>query len=124
MPANHRAFADRPDRYAEALDIDSGGDGERWRLAVAGEVDAVTGTQLREAVVDVLRRHCPRRLEMDLRRVAFLDSAGIRTLLLCHSEAERVTCQLRITDASPMVYRTLEITGLLVHLCVAPCASA
>jgi len=86
---------------------------------VAGEVDAVTGMQLHEAVVDVLNRHGPRRLEMDLCRVAFLDSAGIRTLLVCHSDAERATCQLRITDASPMVYRVLEITGLLDHLRVA-----
>jgi anti-anti-sigma factor len=115
MHDHDQTFADPRAECAETLDIDSRGDTETWRVALAGEVDAITGTQLHEAVVDVLRHHCPRRIEMDLRKVAFLDSVGIMTLLSCHSDAEQVNCQLRITDASPMVHRVLEITCLLDH---------
>jgi anti-anti-sigma factor len=116
MHDHDQHFADLRARYGETLGIDSSGDTATWRVAVAGEVDDITSTQLHKAVVDVLRHHRPRRIEMDLRQVAFLDSVGIRTLLMCHSDAEQVNCQLRITDASPMVYRVLEITSLLDHL--------
>jgi anti-anti-sigma factor len=113
-----RPFADLYDRYAETLAIDSSGDTETWRVVVAGEVDAITVAQLHEAVDEILQHPCPRQIEVDLHKVTFLDSVGIRILLLCHSGAERADCQLPITDASPVVHRVLEITGLLDHFAV------
>jgi anti-sigma B factor antagonist len=85
------------------------------RLAVAGEVDALTGPQLQDAVEDALRDDRPGHLDVDLDGVTFLDSAGITALLLCHANAEHANCRFRLTKAQPGVYRVLQITGLLEH---------
>jgi anti-anti-sigma factor len=107
-PNTHRdpaAFViDRPDSGTGTL-----------RMALHGDVDALSGGQVQEAVVDVLHRQHPSRIEMDVREVTFLDSAGIRTLLLCHNEAERLNCRLTVVEAPHGVYRVLEISGLLDH---------
>jgi anti-anti-sigma factor len=116
MHTDRAALARPLDGYADTLEIHCIGDTATWRLVVAGEVDAVTGTQLHRTLLDVLRHHRPRQVEIDLHDVAFLDSGGIRTLVSCHCDAEQLECELRITDVSPMVYRVLEITGLLDHL--------
>jgi anti-anti-sigma factor len=92
-----------------------GSDTEPARMVVFGEVDAVSADRLQQAVVDVLRRRRPRGLEMDFHGVTFLDSVGIRALLLCHADARRVDCQIRLTNPHPMVYHVLQITGLLEH---------
>jgi anti-anti-sigma regulatory factor len=48
--------------------------------------------------------------------VTFLDSGGIRCLLLCHADAEHADCRLMVVDAHPNAYRALRITGLLDFL--------
>jgi anti-anti-sigma factor len=95
--------------------VDPGGEKHVRRITVAGEMDAVSAPALREAVSDMLRQQRPGRIEIGLRGVTFLDSAGIRSLLLCHSDARGADCQLRLTDPHPRVRRVLQITGLLDH---------
>ena len=84
-------------------------------MLVFGELDAVTAGQLQKAVVDVVRDRRPTCLEMDLHGVSFLDSAGIRALVLCHADAQQMDCQIRLTKPQPVVCRVLQITGLLEH---------
>jgi anti-anti-sigma factor len=86
-----------------------------YRITMAGELDALTGAEVHQFVMEVLRRRRPHRIEVDLRDVRFLDSIGIRTLLSCHADARRMGCELVLTDAHPMAYRVLQITGLLDH---------
>jgi anti-anti-sigma factor len=90
-------------------------DNEPPRIFVFGEVDALTAGQLQKAVVEVLRDRRPRCIEMDLHGVSFLDAAGIRALLLCQADAQRVDCQIMLTEPQPVVYRVLQITRLLEH---------
>jgi anti-anti-sigma factor len=85
------------------------------RIAVAGELDALSAPALHNAVDDVLCQHFPRRVEINLHGLSFLDSAGIRALLFCHARAQQRDCQLMLTDPHPMTYRILQITGLLDH---------
>jgi anti-anti-sigma factor len=85
------------------------------RMFVFGELDAVSAGQLQKAVVDVVRDQRPSCLEMDLHGVSFLDSAGIRALVLCHADAQQMDCRIRLTKPQPAVYRVLQITGLLEH---------
>jgi anti-anti-sigma factor len=84
-------------------------------MSVSGELDALSADLLRTAVADVLRRHRPERIDMDLHGVTFLDSAGIRALLLCQSDAQRAGSRVTLSRARPGVHRVLEITGLLDH---------
>jgi anti-anti-sigma factor len=90
-------------------------DSEPPRMLVFGELDAVTAGPLQKAVVDLLREQRPHCIQLDLHGVSFLDSAGIRALLLCQADAQQADCQIRLTKPQPAVYRVLQITGLLEH---------
>jgi anti-anti-sigma factor len=85
------------------------------RVTVAGEMDMLSSPAVHAAVVDALRRHQPDRIEIDLHDVSFLDSAGIRTLLMCDDDARRMDCPLALVDPHPRVTRVLQIAGLLDH---------
>jgi anti-sigma B factor antagonist len=82
-------------------------------IVVSGEVDAISGDQVREAVHDIVRDEPSGRVDIDLRGVTFLDSAGIRVLLLCHADARQGDCQFAVVGVSHVAYRILEITGLV-----------
>jgi len=101
--------------------VDRGADPRVQYISVAGELDAVTVPTLQQAVGEVLREHRPGRVEIGLRDVTFLDSAGIRALLLCRADAVQAGCQLRLTDPHPMAYRVLKIMGLLDYFGVTEC---
>lgn len=90
-------------------------DGEPVRMAVHGELDAVSADRLQDAVTDLLSQQRPRRITMDMAGVTFLDSAGVRALLRCATEADRATCAFSLTGLQPPVRRVLHITGLLEH---------
>jgi anti-anti-sigma factor len=100
----------------DLLSIDVDGDDRilERRVTVAGEIDMLSAMTLHETITDMLSRR-PRRIEIVLRDVTFLDSAGIRTLLMCHTDAMRAECALALVEPHPRVYRVLQITGLLDH---------
>jgi anti-anti-sigma factor len=93
----------------------SGAAGERPRIVVTGDVDAQSAAELQKAVIEVLRRHCPRGLDLDLERVTFLDSAGIGALLLCQADARQLDCEITLCKTPPTAYRLLQLAGLLEH---------
>jgi anti-anti-sigma factor len=90
-------------------------DGERARLVVCGEIDAISAVRLQKAVVDLLRHHRPRFIEIDIRDVTFLDAGATKALVLCQADARQVDGQIRLTHPQPAVYRVLQLTGLLEH---------
>lgn len=96
------------------VDVDGDDQDLERRVTVAGEMDIVSAATLHETITEMLRRR-PGRIVIDLRAVTFLDSTGIRTLLMCHVDGMRVGCELKLVDPHPRVYRVLQITGLLDH---------
>lgn len=85
------------------------------RIVVAGDIDGTNAAQLQAAVIDVLRHQRPRCIDVDLAEVTSLDAAGIRAMLLCQADARQVDCLVKLIKPQPMVYRVLQITGLLEH---------
>jgi anti-sigma B factor antagonist len=85
------------------------------RMVVFGDVDEVNAARLHRDLIDVLRHHRPTRIEMDFHAVPFLNSVGIRVLLLCEADARQLGCGITITDPHPAAYRVLQLTGLLDH---------
>ncbi len=85
------------------------------QMVISGEMDSVNADRLRRAVIDALRDLRPRQIKLDLEGVTFLDSAGIRALLMCKSDAERADSKIRLTRISDRVYQVLAITGLCDH---------
>jgi anti-sigma B factor antagonist len=87
-------------------------------IAFAGEFGmGTTGTVL-AAVVDALETRSPRRLEVNVADVEFMDASGINALVRCRAQAVAAGCRLTVTDPQPIVYEVLRITGMLEALAV------
>lgn len=94
-------------------------DGDGVCVTLSGEIDRDNCSEVRVAVDEVLFGAGPPHISLDMSRVTFLDSAGIRTLLLCRRDARLRGCELDIAAVHPHVYQVLDVTGLLGEFNVA-----
>jgi anti-anti-sigma factor len=91
------------------------GDDREPVIIVEGELDA-SGTDWFGACVSaVLERH-PTSIAVDARGLSFMDSSGLRSLLVARAAAEEAGVPFRITEPSPAVRRMVERTGLQTRL--------
>jgi anti-anti-sigma factor len=81
-------------------------------VEVLGPLEAATVGALRSVVLETLETNRPRRLTVDLRRVPFMDSIGIGTLVAISNKAHEVGGTMQVRSPSPFVHRLLQITGL------------
>jgi anti-sigma B factor antagonist len=85
-------------------------------VSLAGEIDMTNADVvlgwIRAAVddtaCDVLR--------LDLARLGFLDSAGVRMLVLVHDHAQAIGAVLEVVRPQPIVRQVLEVTGVAPEL--------
>jgi anti-sigma B factor antagonist len=95
-------------------------DGPRHvRLVLAGVLDLSSAHQLRTAVTAVVRDDVPDRIDVDLTAVRSLDAGGVQALCDSHTVAGRAGCRLVASCPQPLVYRVLQVAGLLRTLAVA-----
>lgn len=90
-----------------AISVERGDDAAT--LTVEGEVDLDTSASLRDALADLL--DC-RAVHLDLSRVEYMDSTGLRTVLVAKEELDAVGGSLDVVAASSIVSRLIEITGV------------
>jgi anti-anti-sigma factor len=83
---------------------------DRARVAPVGELDLATSRQLADAIRD-LRRSGVTHLILDLRRVSFIDSSGLRVALDLHTAALDDGLRLELLPGPPHVQRIFELTG-------------
>jgi anti-sigma B factor antagonist len=85
-------------------------------VALVGEIDLACDERLRQVLTDVVAGH-PARIVVDLTDVAFLDSTGIRQLVIAANAASEFGCRLVVRHPTATIERTLEICGLrdLLH---------
>jgi anti-anti-sigma factor len=81
-------------------------------LALEGELD-LAGAQQLEAHLDEAEREGSGRLIVDLRRLSFIDSTGLRLLLQADARARERDSQLVLRPGEPSVQRVFEVTGAL-----------
>lgn len=93
------------------FEISRAGAGDWFRIALRGDVDVDTSPQLSAAVDDALGRG-RRHVAVDMGAVTFLDSTGLTALLRARDAMASAGGSLRVTSASPVVVRLLEITEL------------
>src|SRR3954453_269920 len=85
-------------------------DRERVIVAVGGELDFATAPQL-AATVDELLDVGFGRIVVDLRRLTFLDSAGVHPLVSAGDSARRRGCALSLVRGSSNVHGVFELTA-------------
>jgi anti-anti-sigma factor len=78
-------------------------------LALTGELDIDSASKLEEAVREVCASGTG--LVIDLRKVTFMDSTGLRVLILAGTLCEEMGHELRIIPGED-IQRILEISGL------------
>jgi anti-sigma B factor antagonist len=86
-------------------------DGESARVVVSGELDSSSAPRLIGIVAEVAQPPVTQ-IDVDCAEVEFLDSAGVRALIVSQSQARSMGCGLSLVAASPPVSRVLEMTGL------------
>jgi anti-sigma B factor antagonist len=68
-------------------------------------------TAFQQVVMDLLSQHC-RKLVLDLRDVAFINSTGLGVLISAHTSSVRRGCHLMLCNVNSHVHSLLLITGL------------
>jgi anti-anti-sigma factor len=87
-------------------------DASEVRLVLAGDLDVSSARELMAA--SELLEPFPHPVTVDLGRLEFIDSAGLRALLTVRERAERDTgVRVRLVDVGPDQLRLLEICGVL-----------
>jgi anti-anti-sigma factor len=95
--------------------------GDAVLVRVAGELDLSTHERLREPLVGAAQ--AGKSVVVDLGDCAFIDSSGIRALLLGHEAVTRTDGgqkQLLVAAPQPQVQRVLDMTGVTDAITVHP----
>ncbi|WP_369141031.1 STAS domain-containing protein [Modestobacter versicolor] len=95
------------------IDVRASTSSEGTTVTVTGEVDSTTAPGLRTCLLEVIARPGRAAVEVDLRAVTFLDSAGLSALATAHraAVASGRVLQMRCGTTRAVV-RPLQITGL------------
>jgi anti-anti-sigma factor len=80
------------------------------RIEVCGELDLASVPTFQAAVRKLDLPSCGR-LVLDLRRLCFIDAAGLHAVLDLHEECQRLSTVLAILPGPRSVQRVFELTG-------------
>jgi anti-sigma B factor antagonist len=81
-------------------------------VRVSGELDLATSGVIESDLLRLIHEGLGRRLILDLSRLTFLDSTGLRALWRTRQHAQMAGAQLFISAASDAVMRVLKVTKL------------
>jgi anti-sigma B factor antagonist len=90
-------------------------EGPRQTLVLAGELDLATAPEL-ERMTELSCADGAGELVLDLSGLSFIDSTGLRAILMAREQCEEHGCELFLTPGPPAVQRLFELTGLLERL--------
>ncbi|GGY10217.1 hypothetical protein GCM10010358_73460 [Streptomyces minutiscleroticus] len=80
-------------------------------LSLEGEIDMHTARRLRQ-VLTADQNDLPARMVIDLARVTFMDSSGVKALLDLHDATRDKPGWVRLSGIQPSVMRLIELTCL------------
>jgi anti-anti-sigma factor len=84
-------------------------------IALEGELDLAGARQMEESLA-AAEREAPTRMVVDLERLQFIDSTGLRLLLQADARARERGCEMVLRPGEPAVQRAFEVTGALTVL--------
>jgi anti-sigma B factor antagonist len=94
---------------------------DRVVLSLDGELDMASAPLLQRAVENVELARRPL-LVLDLERLEFIDSTGLRIILSARKRCQDRDQELAVTRGSQQVERLLSVTGMAEHLRTVPAA--
>ena len=97
-------------RTRSILEIRESVDGARHTLVLIGELDLSSAPELEARVGEIVSQ--AREIVLDLRDLSFMDSSGIRAILLSYELCARSECDLGLLSGRPNVQRLFEVSGL------------
>ncbi|MEF8714696.1 MAG: STAS domain-containing protein [Accumulibacter sp.] len=86
-------------------------------VVVAGEIDGSSAPSLQNKILPLLRENDS--LILDLNRVTYMSSAGLRMLLLLYRQAAAHNGRVALAGLAESIRDTMEITGFLKFFTVA-----
>ena len=89
-------------------------------IMLAGELDSATSTTLLERFEQALALLDGRELVIDLDEIAFIDSSGMRALIMIERRAEEERIALAIARPPAAVTELLQVTGIADRIPFAP----
>jgi anti-anti-sigma factor len=93
-------------------------DGDTVWVRPVGELDLDTAPQLEDELAAV-RANGARRLVLDMRRLTFMDSTGLRLVIRWDAAARTEGFEFAIVPGSEVVQRVIRLTGMDDQLAVA-----
>lgn len=94
------------------LTITSEQDGGTARLTLEGELDLASSVAVEDRLGE-LEAERPKRIVIDLRGLAFIDSTGLRTLIQADQRARANDAELLLVPGDESIQRVFELTGAL-----------
>jgi anti-sigma B factor antagonist len=85
-------------------------------VALAGELDLSSALTFEDQLRRIEEETQPRVLVLDLQRLKFLDSTGLRLILAAHARALKRGGRLCIVQGSDAVRRIFRLTGVVERL--------
>ena len=101
-----------------ALEVSAVVSGQTAVVRAVGELDLATAPDLSN-VLQGLERECDR-IVLDISRLTFIDSTGLRLALMEHHHASMDGFEFAIAGANGAVLKVMRLTGLDVALPLAP----
>jgi anti-sigma B factor antagonist len=87
-------------------------DGDTVTVTLRGEVDVLTVEQVRAALAEAVAAR-PRRIEVDLADLSFIDSTGLGALIFAYQRSRDAAIGFRLARPTSGVRQTLVVSGLL-----------
>jgi anti-anti-sigma factor len=106
---------DSPVGSQENLGVDLRHEQDRVVLRLTGELDLASTPIFERALEDAEIGKAPL-VVLDLDGLTFVDSTGLRIILLAHERSRELQQEFAITPGSPQVQRLLSITSVTDHL--------
>jgi anti-anti-sigma factor len=97
------------------FDVEELVEGDTYRLVLRGELDLASAPLLREAMTRACDSEASEVL-VDIRRLEFIDSTGLRELLAGEVACRRSGSAFRVTRATPRIERVFELAGVADRL--------
>lgn len=95
-----------------SLEISSEVVDDAIRVSLQGELDLASAHAMEERLA-AIEEQAPTRVVIDLSGLAFIDSSGLRVLLLADSRARERGFELALAPGPEPVQRVFEMTGAL-----------